>query len=41
MLIGEVTISCVFENCQRDREWMFTDVYNKGLSSERESCGKI
>lgn len=40
LLIGEFLVSCVFEICHRDEEWVFTSVYCRGVSSEREMLWK-
>lgn len=40
VLIGEDTISCLFKNCQREGEWVFTRVYCKGVNSEMEIVRK-
>lgn len=33
---GNVTLSCLFKNCQDGEEWFFTSVYYRGTKEEKE-----
>lgn len=40
VLIGEVSLSCLFKSCRGGEEWVFSKIYCRGNKEERELLWK-